>query len=235
MKQKDYNPTRCKSPNYKKQNIGDLHLITVPYTRDPTSPLRKLPSLEPEKMRSRSSSQSNIQGERIFKNSETIIDTPQKSIGRIKPPTSPVIITPKESQTTPRNMNEGAKLANQDFEFIRSPANPSTTKFKRGPGNPIAELESIGRKSEKYNEDDPPFNFQGMLRKTNFKRESLKRLDDNNTNAEIPYFNVLKNKVNKNMDMYENEKGTRGQFSKKGTVRFEVAPGVFLEGKEEMV
>lgn len=39
------------------------------------------------------------------------------------------------------------------------------------------------------------FNFHGMLRKTNYKRESMKKIPE--TNEEVPYSKVLKNKLNK--------------------------------------
>ncbi|XP_053672779.1 neither inactivation nor afterpotential protein C [Anopheles nili] len=44
--------------------------------------------------------------------------------------------------------------------------------------NPIKELELIGKKNTDENDnsdDEPPFNFQGMLRKTNYNRASMKR------------------------------------------------------------
>ncbi|XP_062548294.1 neither inactivation nor afterpotential protein C [Armigeres subalbatus] len=49
--------------------------------------------------------------------------------------------------------------------------------------NPIKEMEMIGKKNfsdENDNaEDEPPFNFQGMLRKTNYNRASMKRSNEN--------------------------------------------------------
>ncbi|KAE8742086.1 hypothetical protein FOCC_FOCC012360, partial [Frankliniella occidentalis] len=47
----------------------------------------------------------------------------------------------------------------------------------RRPFNPVAELELRGHKTPRHQEDsdDPPFNFQAMLRKTNHGRASLKR------------------------------------------------------------
>ncbi|XP_058062557.1 neither inactivation nor afterpotential protein C [Anopheles bellator] len=47
--------------------------------------------------------------------------------------------------------------------------------------DPIREMELIGKKNTDENEnsdDEPPFNFQGMLRKTNYNRASMKRSAD---------------------------------------------------------
>lgn len=47
--------------------------------------------------------------------------------------------------------------------------------------NPIREMQMMGKKNADENEnsdDEPPFNFQGMLRKTNYNRASMKRSTD---------------------------------------------------------
>lgn len=64
-----------------------------------------------------------------------------------------------------------SKPANKDFDYIK--ATPMSAKSKL-PVDPIAELRNISKKDSNASEDDPPFNFQGMLRKTNFRRDSLK-------------------------------------------------------------
>lgn len=137
------------------------------------------------------------------------------------------------------NADKNFEGANQDFEFIRSPSKP-VTKLKRGPGNPIAELESIGKRNvdKKSDEDDPPFNFQGMLRKTNFQRSSLKRNVEEPI-QELPYSKVLKNKVNKqNVNEVEkaiSEKSLSFEVPEKemnGITCIELAPGIILEGRE---
>lgn len=65
-----------------------------------------------------------------------------------------------------------SKPANKDFDYIK--ATPMTVKSKLPVIDPIEELRNISRKSSNAGDDDPPFNFQGMLRKTNFRRDSLK-------------------------------------------------------------
>lgn len=90
----------------------------------------------------------------------------------------------------------------------------------RKTGNPIAELESKGKKTiDRIQEDDPPFNFQGMLRKTNFKRNSMKKIEENACEAQ---YNV--SRQDKSIDRCKDDK-----------IRYEIAPGVFLEGTEAAV
>ncbi|KAJ8975529.1 hypothetical protein NQ317_012039, partial [Molorchus minor] len=68
--------------------------------------------------------------------------------------------------------------ANKDFDYIK--AKPAPVKHKSN-GDPIMELRNIAIKNT-ANEDDPPFNFQGMLRKTNYRRDSLRRTTDSPNN-----------------------------------------------------
>ncbi|XP_068083360.1 neither inactivation nor afterpotential protein C [Anabrus simplex] len=60
---------------------------------------------------------------------------------------------------------------------------------KNRPNNPIVEMELRGRQVNVDTENDaPPFNFQGMLRKTNHNRASLKRADNNNSISASTYY-----------------------------------------------
>lgn len=149
MKVQDYNRQITRSPPITTtSNIIDQTLIEMPYTRDPATALKKLPSLDQEeKIRTLTHSTPR-------KSSHTYLESSPRhhTIGRIHTPTSPqTILSPSHSMNADKNF-EGA---NQDFEFIRSPSKP-VTKLKRGPGNPIAELESIGKRNvdKKSDEDD---------------------------------------------------------------------------------
>lgn len=53
--------------------------------------------------------------------------------------------------------------------------------------NPIKEMELIAKKNSDLmnSEDDPPFNFQGMLRKTQYNRASMKRVQENKLSFSI--------------------------------------------------
>lgn len=198
MKQKDYNQVRPKTPNFQKQKISEEHLITVPYTRCPSQTLKKLSSIESEKIRPRTSSQTIYREDRFE-----------------KPEVKPTFLKKTPNIVSPRHVDKNFEGANQDFEFIRS---SPITKLRKT-GNPIEELESIGKKNiNRTNDEEPPFNFQGMLRKTNFKRDSMKKIDENL--EEVPYSNILRHNIYGN-DSIKMEK-----------IRFEVAPGVFLEGTE---
>lgn len=54
----------------------------------------------------------------------------------------------------------------------------------------------------KTDEDEPPFNFQAMLRKTNTKRESLRRSDGFNNNFQNP---AAFNNRNSNNVLYQSK------------------------------
>ncbi|XP_017799206.1 PREDICTED: neither inactivation nor afterpotential protein C [Habropoda laboriosa] len=64
-----------------------------------------------------------------------------------------------------------------DWEFEDNRINRNTGNANRL--NPIQELQMIGRRNNNYggneDNDDPPFNFQAMLRKTSHHRASMKR------------------------------------------------------------
>lgn len=217
MKLKDYNPIRSKTPTFQKQKISEQHIITVPYNRDPSVTIKTLPSLDEEKIRSRTSSQTMIREHNLFSNTEIKLGpSATKPSVNIQRPKSPALILPK-------NGDKNFEGANQDFEFIRSPISP--TARLRKTGNPIAELESKGKKNiDRINEDDPPFNFQGMLRKTNFKRDSMKKIEENVN--ETPYTNVLRQTYQKPVEMCAD---INKEFD---NIRCELAPGIYLEGTE---
>ncbi|KAJ9591054.1 hypothetical protein L9F63_027736, partial [Diploptera punctata] len=68
---------------------------------------------------------------------------------------------------------------------------PGKGNVNRRPGslfssNPITEMELKGRrKTDQEDNDDPPFNFQAMLRKTNTNRASLKRAHEKRQDTPI--------------------------------------------------
>lgn len=119
--------------------------------------------------------------------------------------------------------NFTTKSANKDFEYIKS------SPAKKGPTvNPIAELQKLGRRASNVSEDDPPFNFQGMLRKTNFNRESLKR------SVETISFITKQNSNNTEpiAKMRSSLKKIPSSNSISDDKRFsgEISPGVYMEG-----
>lgn len=79
--------------------------------------------------------------------------------------------------------------------------------------NPIKEMELIAKKHSDIinSEDDPPFNFQGMLRKTQYNRASMKRVTENKLTFSIPEDNRNYDKENdeptSNDDFHETSSG----------------------------
>lgn len=64
--------------------------------------------------------------------------------------------------------------------------------------NPIKEMELIAKKNSDImnSEDDPPFNFQGMLRKTQYNRASMKRITENKLSLSVKEDSVNYDKEN---------------------------------------
>lgn len=110
--------------------------------------------------------------------------------------------------------------ANSDFEFIK----PSQVKLRpTNTVNPITELEKLGKKVTPSG-DEAPFNFQGMLRKTNFNRESLKRTVEN--------INIMNNLHNNDDNRMRSMRSSLKKVDMDMGRKFcgEIAPGVYLEG-----
>ncbi|XP_064213013.1 neither inactivation nor afterpotential protein C isoform X2 [Tribolium castaneum] len=135
----------------------------------------------------------------------------------------------KETKTFSKNeekINFNSKLANEDFDYIKSPL---TKKLKRI--DPVTELKQIGQKTASENE--PPFNFQGMLRKTNFKKEV--KIEDNNVKV-LPYslrktgINGVEGKTYESAEARNNRNINNIQYTcDRKKIKIHLAPGVVLE------
>ncbi|KAG5898732.1 hypothetical protein JTB14_020926 [Gonioctena quinquepunctata] len=121
------------------------------------------------------------------------------------------------------NFTINSSPANKDFDYIK--ATPVNTKPKYTV-DPIAELRSIARKDSNTSEDDPPFNFQGMLRKTNFKRESLKNKVD-----AVRRFSLTGGKE-KEIGSKAVNGSTEEEPLVSRPVSMEIFPGLIIEGVE---
>ncbi|KAJ8954445.1 hypothetical protein NQ318_011121 [Aromia moschata] len=120
------------------------------------------------------------------------------------------------------NMN--TKPANKDFDYIK--ATPVTSKSKSKPSaDPVAELRNMARR-ENSTDDDPPFNFQGMLRKTNFRRDSLK-----NAFEGVRRFSLTKEKSANNFIINGNYIEDDEVILSK-PVTLEILPGLVVDGLE---
>lgn len=199
MKSKDSGKPISRAPTPNVQPCStDQALLNMPYTRDPSEPINDLPKTEP------------------IATVKTTKTTSYKPIGKIQPPATQVIISPRNIKAPSfSNADKNFEGANQDFEFIR--LSDPASKLKKRSANPIAELESIGRKNGERNDDEPPFNFQGMLRKTNFQRESFKRASEK---EDGPFNKMEKNRINR---------------QSANVVCTELLPGVILEGIETKI
>ncbi|KAL1494679.1 hypothetical protein ABEB36_010244 [Hypothenemus hampei] len=113
--------------------------------------------------------------------------------------------------------------ANKDSELKSIPSKPDSINT-----DPIVELKSWAQREERRNsfEDNPPYNFQGMLRKTNFqdttkenRRDSLKNV----LNA------VRKMSLSTKVEEHDDEEVT---MIDSRPVYMELVPGLILEGIE---
>jgi myosin III len=140
-------------------------LIHLPYCRDPTQTIKKLP---PEPTDHGSYGRQNAQSP--WKDSES---------GR------PGIYKKKHSPS-PRNSSPAVEIVRKDDDWQFPKLNPVKSDMNKNiyrgsmpddMNNPILELKHLARaKSSDFpDEDDPPFNFQAMLRKTPRNRASMKR------------------------------------------------------------
>ncbi|XP_023311142.1 neither inactivation nor afterpotential protein C [Anoplophora glabripennis] len=139
-----------------------------------------------------------------------------------------------------------SRPANKDFDYIK----PTPTSIKsKLPVDPIAELRNIVRKDSNVSDDDPPFNFQGMLRKTNFRRDSLKnnaevsRRDSLRKIVDSPRRDSLKNamkavrrfSLGKEPENYADVTTNGTDVEEPITckpVELEILPGLFINGME---
>ncbi|KAG8229835.1 hypothetical protein J437_LFUL008803 [Ladona fulva] len=119
------------------------------------------------------------------------------------------------------------------------------------PVNPVYEMEMKARRHEQQSEDGPPFNFQGMLRKTTYCRASLKRgnpsdgqynsyptksWDDrggHNFNNNNSNFGRMDNsQANSYTPMRPRRNSDKWKQQEDAKVH-QLAPGIVLEGQEE--
>lgn len=195
-------PFQWKTDSASKSNIkiqksnSCSQLTDLPYTRDPKEQIQKLP-VNPI---------------------ETNVSDKPKVRYAVKSPSKIVANKPKEEESeleaimNQRNrLITNSTLANKDFRYIK----PSIVDQKpQDRANPIAELKMLGKKETPGSEDEPPFNFQKMLRKTNFQRDSLKKAVE----------------IFRHGGDDKNYTHCNGISNGDGYVRIELSPGVILEG-----
>lgn len=94
------------------------------------------------------------------------------------------------------------RVAPQPCDKQKSDYDTLEKKYVLDKINPIKEMELIAKKHSDIinSEDDPPFNFQGMLRKTQYNRASMKRVSEHKLSFSIPEDNRNYDKENIRMD-----------------------------------
>ncbi|KAB0798080.1 hypothetical protein PPYR_09073 [Photinus pyralis] len=121
--------------------------------------------------------------------------------------------------------------ADKDFEYIKAPILKKTPKPKDDYADPINELESKGRRKSLVHEDEPPFNFQAMLRKTNYRKEFDEKTDsDKDTTQNELFEQSLAEKKNMLKGIKKEAPKVKVSFGEDVHVVTDVAPGITLEG-----
>ncbi|GBP33660.1 Neither inactivation nor afterpotential protein C [Eumeta japonica] len=168
-----FSPTQNQTST-SKTTTGTQTLIDVPYCRDPTQPLQKLPStedIEPQCVRNES-----LKGNR------------------------PTVYKKKPSQTTyyqaptPWTANDENGILENSAPKLRKTQYSKSLYGVNLPDmqEPIKELQALAKSTNNLNDDDPPFNFQAMLRKTPRNRASMKRSSERESNEEAPPREIAK-------------------------------------------
>ncbi|XP_049948905.1 neither inactivation nor afterpotential protein C isoform X1 [Schistocerca serialis cubense] len=196
---RDVQVQTCSSPFNEQHDYGNEanSLSQTPFCRDPDELLKPSEILQQRRygqpFRGASPVNSEVGG---YKSGiSKVNEKPNRGIMFDQPrPYQKTITTPKRFAPKPPsptfsqssyNDNEAPSydaenniLSSQSWNQTSS--SPTNERFGHTTGvrrsNPIAEMEMRGRRqSNAEDTDEPPFNFQAMLRKTNYKRASLKR------------------------------------------------------------
>lgn len=187
----------CDLPREVPEKVNDLAVI--PYQRDSEESIKEIPPPPKETFSMKQIKQKENENQIVY----------QKNFLKNTEPL-------KKFEEPEENFISNSKPANKDFDYIKGiPVKPKSS------ADPIAELKNIVRRSSLTSEDDPPFNFKGMLRKTNFERESIKKVPEIKVTYELPKKVISTERVNGGV-----ENGV-GKF-----VRIELGPGIVLTGTE---
>ncbi|KAI5639668.1 myosin head (motor domain) domain-containing protein [Phthorimaea operculella] len=138
---------------------GTQTLITVPFCRDPTQPVPKLPPDNTPASRTPSTKDANRPA--IYKKKAP---APGYTPGYYQPPAPWV---PRDDTDVLENSSPVLRRTN----YSKSVYGINNTDMD----DPIKELQALAKSANDVNDDDPPFNFQAMLKKTPKNRASMKR------------------------------------------------------------
>ncbi|KOB75911.1 putative myosin [Operophtera brumata] len=150
------------APDITKATASTQTLIAVPFCRDPTQPVTLLPA-EDQKPSPK-------------------VGSNRPAVYKKKPGHTPQsFYHPPEPWNGVRDDTD--TLENSGPVLRKSPYSKSMHGIDSDELNPIKELQAMARSTNNMNEDDPPFNFQAMLKRTPRNRASMKRSGESSGNA----------------------------------------------------
>lgn len=142
------------APDITKATASTQTLIAVPFCRDPTQPVTVLPAEEQKP--------------------SPKVGSNRPAVYKKKPGHAPQsFYHPPEPWSGVRDDTD--TLENSGPVLRKSPHSKSMHGLDSSELNPIKELQAMARSTNNMNEDDPPFNFQAMLKRTPRNRASMKR------------------------------------------------------------
>lgn len=176
-------------------------LITVPFCRDPTQPVPELPpdvnkKPQPEPVVENPKPETE-ETEQIPEEETGVAPKVEKEVSSKRP-----AVYKKKHGQAPQTYYHPPEPWNgerDDSDILEDSApkvmKSHSRKFNAidGPGmqNPIRELQAMARPITDMNEDDPPFNFQAMLKRTPKNRASMKRLEELDNKTSEKQINVV--------------------------------------------
>ncbi|XP_016842665.1 neither inactivation nor afterpotential protein C isoform X2 [Nasonia vitripennis] len=177
---------QCQTTNSPHRDIntsshGGQSLINTPFSRDPSVPVRCPPEEAQAQSRATTGFQAPIDSRSPVRpiNAHAPRSNDHDNTGSIRsrkkvpPPPIPInkMQVPPTQSRSYNSYNNEARNRNATNDWAAEDRMNRNDRV-----NPIQELQMIGRRNNNNDTgDDPPFNFQAMLRKTSHQRNSMKR------------------------------------------------------------
>ncbi|XP_015610405.1 neither inactivation nor afterpotential protein C isoform X2 [Cephus cinctus] len=157
---------------------GGQSLINTPFSRDPNVPVRCPPEDVPRSKSTsgfsqQASNRSPVRTSNAHNPRSNNYDNSGSIRSRKKVPPPPIPYNQAGAITRVQNSYQPENRANEwEFEDKLNRNSSSNSRV-----NPIQEMQMMARRNNNHpeSEDEPPFNFQAMLRKTQHPRASMKR------------------------------------------------------------
>ncbi|CAH1176110.1 unnamed protein product [Phaedon cochleariae] len=203
-------------------------LTNITYNRDPNDEMTILPSPVESEDDTKETKQTVNQALKLSRSPSVMKHSPKRkfteecSVKIDKPFSGNLRKVDDRKNKMEQDLLKNSAPANKDFDYIKP--SPVVVKPKYSV-DPVAELRSIARRDQSSSEDDPPFNFQAMLRKTNFQRESVKKTVQN-----IRRFSLKKSQYEEDSKMMNGDVEDEPILTK--PVCLELFPGLIMEGLE---